>query len=245
MKCALCLAEVTLQESHIVPEFMFQGFYGHKHCFVSVNRSHEDKPTLHQKGLRERLLCKDCELHFSRWEKYASDTLYGEVANAVKQYAPSWRFVGIDYSKLKLLLLSLLWRYSVAKTKEYRGVDLGRHHGEVLRTMLLNSNPGDVDEYPCFVGAVMDGKSWFNDLIRSPIGDRVDARRRWMLTIGGFLFIYVVSAHRIQPKEAEFLLQMDGRFFVVAMDYQTIPGIMETAAAARANASLIDKWLRH
>jgi hypothetical protein len=45
-----------------------------------------------------------------------------------------------DYATLKLFLMSLLWRVSVAKGEFFRCVKLGRHE-EQLRQMLHAQNP--------------------------------------------------------------------------------------------------------
>ena len=51
-----------------------------------------------------------------------------------------------DYQKLKLFLLSVLWRMSVSTRPEVKGVNLGPHEN-VIKDMILSSNPGNAEKY--------------------------------------------------------------------------------------------------
>ena len=66
MKCFLCLSEATLRASHVVPEFFYKPMYDEKHRFFTVSSDPERRDRMHQKGVRESLLCDDCEGRFAR-----------------------------------------------------------------------------------------------------------------------------------------------------------------------------------
>jgi len=72
MKCRLCLVNPHPAKSHIIPEFMYEcsGLYDGKHRILMVKKT-EDAPEFQQiqKGVRERLLCEDCEGKIARWER--------------------------------------------------------------------------------------------------------------------------------------------------------------------------------
>lgn len=63
--CALCQKEAELQLSHIVPKFVFRW---HKKASPSALRSSKDPNKRVQDGLKEYLLCYDCEQLLSGWE---------------------------------------------------------------------------------------------------------------------------------------------------------------------------------
>lgn len=79
MACALCLADRPLRESHIIPEFMYQALYDDIHRFHVLSKEPQERNKLFQKGLREALLCDDCEQYMGRYERYMSLFLGGEL----------------------------------------------------------------------------------------------------------------------------------------------------------------------
>jgi len=138
--CKLCKKEAVLRYSHILPEFFYLPLYDKQHRTVSVQSDQKEK--LVQKGIREYLLCQECETRFSRYENYAA-TLIKKIPTFLKD--KSGLFVGsngVDYEKFKLFQLSMLWRASVSQTKMFANVKLGNNHEERIRRILNDENPG-------------------------------------------------------------------------------------------------------
>jgi hypothetical protein len=136
MPCALCLQEVELRRSHIIPEFLYETLYDDKHKFQVLSIIPE-KPSWHeQKGLRERLLCSACEQRFSVWERYASLVLKGGVPLSYRTEGSIVHIAGLNYTQFKLFQLSILWRAGVSSLPFYEKVQLGKH-AETLRLHLL------------------------------------------------------------------------------------------------------------
>lgn len=70
MACALCLKDLPLCASHIIPEFMYKSIYAPGNHRLRWIHSKDDlfdyrHKTL-QKGLREALLCGGCEGQISQ-----------------------------------------------------------------------------------------------------------------------------------------------------------------------------------
>lgn len=79
MACRLCQKDKPLQNSHVVPEFFYKPSYDKKHrIYARISGKLAHMPPL-QKGLREPLLCRDCEQKLSPYEKYNREILYGGV----------------------------------------------------------------------------------------------------------------------------------------------------------------------
>lgn len=74
-KCRLCGASDRLQNSHVLPEFIYENLYDPKHRFLDLGSSNEKILKIQQKGLREKLLCGDCEMHLCKYESYAAGYL--------------------------------------------------------------------------------------------------------------------------------------------------------------------------
>ena len=135
MTCALCHLERPRVSSHIIPEFLDQKLYDSRHRFHRISTAPQTKNQLLQKGLRERLLCRDCEQRLSDWGQYASQALSTISLEDPTEGSKSF-IAHFDYAKFKLFQLSILWRTGVSRRCEFRQVQLGPHE-EHLRAMLL------------------------------------------------------------------------------------------------------------
>jgi hypothetical protein len=173
MHCSLCLSERPLQESHIIPEFLYGVMYDDKHRYNVLSLAPDLPDRLEQKGARERLLCRECEQRFSKFERYASLVLKGGAPGMDGQRSGDIVSVtGIDYAQFKLFLLSLLWRAGVASGRYFERVALGPHE-ERLRLMLRNGDPGPFDLYPCILWGLNLQPGETPQLMVQPCKDKV------------------------------------------------------------------------
>jgi len=101
MVCALCRREEPLQNSHIIPEFVYKHHYDEKHRALLFDRPDAPSKIL-QKGVREPLLCKQCEGRVQRFEDYFARYWYQDhpLPNVVT--TPTITLTGIDYRRFKL-----------------------------------------------------------------------------------------------------------------------------------------------
>lgn len=146
--CALCLKTAELQYSHIISEFLYLPVYDGKHRFQLLSTTSGQSPREHQKGIREYLLCRTCEGRVSKWETYAAAVINGSSGLELeyRPFARGFSVSKVDYCAFKLFSLSLLWRASISRLKEFANVQLGPHE-ERIRTMLLAGDPGKFWEY--------------------------------------------------------------------------------------------------
>ena len=124
--CKLCGANASLVNAHIIPESFFR----------SINRGGgplqlvSDDPAKHPKrvpiGIYDpELVCNTCEQSFGPWDSYAADLLIARRATAFVPIVtaeglvpPATQAVEFDYLKLRLFVLSLLWR-AASSTHQY------------------------------------------------------------------------------------------------------------------------------
>jgi hypothetical protein len=146
--CALCCAVGTLQNSHILPEFLYEHVYDEKHRYNVLSVRNGEQNRIEQKGARERLLCLACERLLNTYETYASLVIKGGAKGVSYRREGSVLFLrGIDYCRFKLFQLSILWRAGVSSLPFFERVQLGPHQ-ERLREMLLAGDPGKSSTYP-------------------------------------------------------------------------------------------------
>jgi hypothetical protein len=213
--CKLCLEQKNLQNSHIIPEFFYKPLYDEKHRFHVLSTIPEEKNIMEQKGVREKLLCYDCEQYFSQLEDYASKVFNGGVEIGFKKDINKILIENIDYTKFKLFQLSLLWRASVSSCKLFSEVCL-RPHEEKLRIMLINKNPGEYYEYGCsIIGLLMEGKELAGEMILKPESLRVDGQRCYRFILGGCIWLFVVSRHSKNFYGRELFLSKDGKLIIL------------------------------
>ncbi|MDI6034190.1 hypothetical protein QLS91_14000 [Flavobacterium sp. LB2P84] len=57
------------------------------------------------------------------------------------------RYKNLDYTKLKLFFLTILWKSHVSKNLFFKEIDLGEGYAERLRKMILDRDAGAEDEF--------------------------------------------------------------------------------------------------
>ncbi len=192
MNCRLCLQPKPLRASHIIPEFMHQDMYDPKHRFFGLSGQPEKKDKIFQKGMRESLLCDDCEQQFGRYEKYASQVFYGGSSLGMRREQNVILLTGLHYAPLKLFFLSLLWRMGITSIPYLKGLDLGAHEPR-LRELLRAEQPANFLTYPCLLTAVMHQGKHVPDLIVPPGVAKVDQHEVWSFVAAGFVFSFFLS----------------------------------------------------
>lgn len=181
----------------------------------------------------EPLLCAECENRVARWEDYAARVFNQKRKLDLTPLPQGLGYViqDLDYHRLKLYLLSLLWRMGVSSLPEFRLVRLGPHE-ERIRGMLLADDPGKANDYGCILQVVTDGGTRVQ-VTRAPDQHRVDALTvQYRLLIDGILLIWPVGAHSVRDRSTlnEFFLQEDGTWWVMAHRRVDIPFLREALA---------------
>ena len=199
-ECALCKTVQELKKSHIVPRFHFKKLYGKNVVLMSPDAKVPVvpfKPSADEG--KERLLCSTCEGHFEKWETYASQVIFGEHSELFARIGPHPILSGIDYTKFKLFLLSLLWRMSVAKGPLWKDVQLGPHE-ELMRNMLLKSDPGESTDYPCILNLLTFEGEHDSEWIVPPTPLKYPAKSRkynsYGFVLNGILFTFLVTTDK-------------------------------------------------
>jgi len=210
-----------LRDSHILPEFIYKPMYDDKHRFEVI---HPDQaPQKMQKGLRERLLCGNCEGQLAKYEKYVKEFIYDGKNGSGEWHENLLVLHGLDYKTIRLYYLSLLWRMSISTIKPFNVVDLGQRYEERIRNMILTETPGEPEEFGFFCAIpLIDGKSSFDWMI-SPSWARNGGHRYYRIVIGGILCIFTTNPASIPVESRGVLIQKDGSWHILAEDVRKIP----------------------
>jgi len=151
--CLLCQKEAELRNSHIIPESFYKniGIYTEKNIYYQIKTDGKKSDIrFMQKGVREYLLCNDCEqLLNNSYEKYAENLFFKNCQ--LENFVDHIELLNADSSKLKLFILSLLYRASVSTLDFFKGINLTPLQNEHLREMVLNANSGNYLDFGTLV----------------------------------------------------------------------------------------------
>ena len=207
--CKLCKEQNEICQSHIIPEWGYEGVYDDKHRFVGFEILNQRKGEIKQKGERERLLCKKCESVISNWEEYGKRVWELKAGRWEELPGGGLRGTKLDYQKLKLFLLSLLWRSDIASGDIGDNVSLGPH-SERIRLMLLDSDPEEPLLYPCMMMRIFEGTTWNTVGQRWPIKGRWDGQVAYSVAFKGIGLLYVIGKKRLKREQQRGCINADG-----------------------------------
>jgi hypothetical protein len=228
MPCALCYQNKPLRLSHIVPEFMYRPLYDADHKFFALSPDPSQRVAQYRKGIREELLCDDCEQVLQKYEDYAARVFYRKAGTGVR-HGDMLILESLDYPKFKLFVLSLIWRFGVTKAPLFKGKASLGPHAEKLRNMLLSSDPGPPTSYPFFLTVVTLGGQQITDLIVPPALAKFEAHHAWSFVVAGFLLTVFISSHAPALAPVQAFLQPNGSMVATIKEISEIPFLSDFA----------------
>src|SRR5512135_3883800 len=229
MPCALCKADAPLKNSHIIPEFLYRSLYDDKHRFHQISIEPERVNLYLQKGLREPLLCGQCEQRVSVWERHMSLVLAGGIGIGVRRVDNRLFLSQLDYKTLKLFQLSILWRASVSTLPAFAQVILGPHE-ERIRIRLLNEDPGITSSYGCITFILMHQDELLQGMIVAPTWARLLEQKAYRFVFGGLVFVYIVSSSKTSNVVSKHFLQQNGTAIVKLQQIHELRFLVDTVA---------------
>lgn len=150
--CELCGKQRHLVDSHIIPKSFYdlpkEG---------DVLRIHSSKPDLHPrrapKGIYNQILCEECEARLAPWDDYAFRFLSVDPSTLEAHQADNDTWIevrpSVNYEKLKLFAISVLWRAHVSQHETFRTIQLGPY-AEKAKKLIEASDPGVERDFATF-----------------------------------------------------------------------------------------------
>ena len=190
--CKLCQQPSELRKSHIIPEFCYKATYDDHHR-AHVVKSDELRDYLVQKGIREQLLCDQCEGRFSKLELKFKKFWYDNKALPNVIEGQSVTIDNYNYSDFKLFHLSILWRASVASIRPFTGVNLGPYES-IVREMLLSENPGSELDMPIWAMVVVnDNNEVVHGLVSGAYPSRLEHSHLYYMCYAGCEWNFIIA----------------------------------------------------
>ncbi len=220
MKCKLCHFDKKLCLSHIVPSSIIDFVRDEtmNNRFYKVGGKANE---IVQDGPKEYLLCDECEQKIGCYEKYYKEAIH--LSRHGVEIIQNSRVVilkKLDYKKVKLFLLSILWRMSISTLPHFSNVSLGCDE-EVLRKILIEENPGNNQKYPITAIVPLIEEKMNEAWMCFPIvGDHSDGTVHYMI-IGGILYSISMTQHN--SCFDKYLLHESGDWAMPLIDFYKIP----------------------
>lgn len=222
--CRLCLRERELKKSHIIPEFVYSPLYDEKHRFHMLSSIGIRGPAKLQKGIREYLLCGHCEGVISKYERYMSLIISGQLQIKSSHNGKLVTLEGLDYQQFRLFGLSVLWRASVSCLQMFEEVKLGPHE-EMLRQMIHTEDPGRPYQYPFMLAPLVHEGEVQTDLIMQPTWTRAEGHYGYRFVFGGLAWVFLVSSHKPPFVISNAAISEEGKTIMLISDIEKIPFI--------------------
>ncbi|MEW8626992.1 MAG: hypothetical protein AB2551_14660 [Candidatus Thiodiazotropha sp.] len=237
MICKLCGKEGKLLNSHIIPEFIYSPLYDELNRCHIITTLEEERNKYLQKGIREKLLCNDCEILLSKNERYVSLVFSGAIPIHISGHSKLIRVEGLDYTKFKLFALSILWRAGVSKHKTFEQVNLGSHE-KTLRSMVLGNDPGPPSQYPFLLSPIVLDQELLNGLIVQPTVSRIAGHYAYRFVFAGLAWVFIVSKHRVPNVLQEAALNIKGELSMVPRNLSQMEFITDLAQELKSKGKL-------
>jgi hypothetical protein len=156
MTCQLCRQDIPLIDAHIIPRPFFrpEGPSGAPKFLSNTDGSYPKRAPI---GIYDPgILCAKCDGRIGRWDEYGVE-LFIQSLDAFTPVIEHGDLVAFqrdtfDYSRLRLFVLSVLWRAHLSSHEMFRRVDLGER-ADRLREMVESDGPGDSREFSMALSA--------------------------------------------------------------------------------------------
>ncbi len=239
-KCQLCLLEKSLCKSHIIPEFMYLSIYDEvprTFTALTVNTHEIWKSTrrIEQKGKREFLFCKECESVLSKFEKYSSESIFGEAKyeKYIKKRTKVpdlgyylCEFQGFNSEKLRKFLLSLLFRMLISET--FQTPKIGEKYIETIRNAIILNTKISFNDFGCLIQVLTSNSRRVRRFIHGPFETYNFYTPILNILIDGFQFsYYLCESENIKDDAAFFFLKEDGTLNIIEKDIASDPTLVE------------------
>lgn len=217
--------------SHIIPEFLWRQLYGPTGKAISARIDLPYNRSI-GRGVREKLLCRECDENLGRYEDYFSKLWYGitpfpeRVEEAV--------LLKVDYVRFKLFHLAVLWRAHESTLPEFCRVRLGSA-AEVIRGSLHSGVDPSVDKFPIAAQAVVNplDDRVFHNLLALPVPFRRNSGWVYAPLYAGCLW-YIGVTPGVLVGEAN-VLREDGKIVIPPVSIRQIPRIAKIMFRNRAS----------
>lgn len=204
MICKLCQHEKMLIDAHIIPKFFFRYLYPNEkiegQSLLLVNSSGGRVLNSRVGPYDKNILCQECDNEIGRFDDYAKKVFIDKWPTVSANDDKVTILQNIDYKRLKLFFLSLLWRASISSHDIFSKINVGPFEDR-LRDMIRSDNPGYPLEFPVIITQFSQGNlpADVGKNIQDPIREKIDGINFVSFYLPNFYKIYIKVDKRDSP----------------------------------------------
>lgn len=222
--CRLCGEVRVLKRSHIIPELLWSPVYDPDTKKAVSARFDLPYDRSIGRGIREHLLCGECETRLGQHEDYFAKLWYGEAPFPATLRDGVRR--NVNYTSFKLFHLAILWRAHVSSLPEFARVKLGPD-AEPIRKALLSGVAPPEDIYPIASQAVVNTNddSVLHGFLALPVPFQLDRGEVYAPIYAGCLWYVGVTPGVLAENETR--LRSNGNLIIPTVSLGRFPRIPE------------------
>lgn len=144
-RCNLCGQIKPLINSHIIPKWAYDYLYKEidekrTSSLVLLGKQYSERRPI---GTYDNILCKECDNYLGEYDNYGKKVLLDGKLEKIHPDLDNNAHVimGVNINKLRLFILSVLWRASISVKEECGNIHIGPYE-EKIRTIIINIKKG-------------------------------------------------------------------------------------------------------
>jgi hypothetical protein len=159
--CKFCGCQKPLVRAHIIPRALYPpDAQGNRMQFVLDGKGDLPPSRLPNGDYDPQQVRRGCEDLFNETDDYAKRFIVDRQGEAIRRSdrgTPYLEYAEVDYRKLKLFFISLLWRAHATSLRAYEQVALGKQYEATAKKMLKAGDPGSPDDFAVFIIKIARG----------------------------------------------------------------------------------------
>lgn len=218
--CRYCNKREASVRAHIIPRSFFVAHQEESGPAQIISTARDHYPKRSPIGEYDsNILCAECESTFSEYDDYGYrffhdreeiETLYPGTEGE------AYRLPSVDYAKLKLFLLSVLWRASVSERDFYNRVSLGPYE-KVILECLRDQDPKLSQEF-AVIFQIYDYESALVPIL-APMRIQLENVNFYQLILNGFNVWMKVDKRPVPKPFDELALSPDRPLIVLPREF--------------------------
>jgi hypothetical protein len=220
--CRLCETVAPLVRSHTIPQALHKDVQKYEET-GQFSKMFSDKFNYQPEsrtGVWDRMVCDSCEKKFQDWDDYGVNfvrehrsaeqgLVLGEGGKSIALVVQK-----PNYKKLKLFVLSMLWRADANTQSFFDRIDLGKKWRARLTDLILRSDPAKPEEFS--VAASLFRSEEERYFMADPHRERYDNVNHVRFYIyGGFTFLIKVDKRSSPEPFNRVILRPQNEFFIL------------------------------
>jgi len=220
--CKMCGETRPLIKAHVIPRSFFKQLIDGSGPLKMASDKPGTYPRTSPTGAYDnQLVCGRCEELFAPWDGYAQKLLLEPYKDSsyikFEGQRHAYVFQDVDYRRLKLFFVSLLWRASTSAEGFYERIRLGPFE-DSAKQMILENDPGETERFAVNLARFED------PLGRTMLGP--DRTKFFDINYCRFYLAGYVAYIKVDQRKSpdflqEFLLCQGRPFAVILRDFRT------------------------